>query len=507
MTGPDRVSASRVDQDGGGLGEAAWGLLHEALDVYRDSRPATEELRGRLARLTTPLRIAVTGGWRSGRSTLINALLGEEVAPVQVPDGSAILTWYEDGPEPGAVAYAAGGVTGDLAVTRSVGGIRVDLGGWRPGRIDDVVVRWPTRALRHATLLDTPPLPDGGGEDDGLTERILREADVLLCLTRDGREGDLRVLRAGQRGMVGRATVGVNAVAVLSRADELGGGRVDALLTARLLARRQARDPRVAALCLGVVPLAGLVALAGRTLSEPEYAALAVLATTPRPVLEDCLLSTDRFVGADGRVPLDGATRRALLDRLGICGVRLATSLVRTGCDTRAGLAAELVRRSGLAELREAVARYFTDRREALQARTALIGLEQVLRAEPRPAGRHLLARLEQLLAGAHDFRELRLLAGLQEGRVRWDSEWTADARPLIGANGTSLAARLGADPDTGADELWERASDALGRWQAQAEDPSQDLTQRRAAHIVVRSCEGMLAELSRRVIDPAHLP
>lgn len=477
--------------------EPAWELLHEALEAYRDSPTATDELRGQLARLAAPLRIAVTGGWRSGKSTLLNALLGEEVAPVEVPGGDAVLIWYEDGAQPGAVAYAADGVSGELAVTRAATGLRVDFEGWHPGPITDVVVRWPSRTLRHVSFLDTPALPDAGGSD-GTGERILREADALLCLTRDGREADLELLAAAQRGTVGQAAP-VNALIVLSRADELSGGRIDALLAAKRQARSQARDPRVAALGVGVVSVAGRLALAGRVLSEPEYAALRVLATAPRQDVDDCLLSTDRFTRADCPVPLDAGTRRALLARLGLFGVRLSATLIRTGCDTRAGLAAELVRRSGLAELRETMARHFVDRREVLKARTALAGLERVLRAEPRPTGRSLLARLERILAGAHDFRELRLLAALRDGRVRFAVDWAADALPLVGANGTSPAARLGVDHDVSAAELWERGAEALHRWQEQAEDPGLDLAQRRAARIVVRSCEGMLAELAQQ--------
>nr|MDT0662779.1 hypothetical protein [Micromonospora sp. DSM 115978] len=521
-----------------GLPGAVWRLLHEALEVYRDSRAATDELRDQLARFDGPLRIAVVGGWRSGRSTLINAVLGEEVAPVEVAAEGALLTWYEDGPEPSATAYAAGGVSGELVVTRSAGAIRVDLGGWRPGRIDDIVVRWPTRALRHATFLDTPALPPGEVEPgSGLVDRILREADALLYLSRDGGEADLRFLESLRHGLVGRAGP-ANVIMVLSRADEAGGGRIDALLTAKRMARKLRRDPRVGAVCRTVVPLGGLVALAGRLLGEPEFAALATLAGLPRAGLDDLLLSTDRFLGATvpvppsgpavpsvggavpsvgvaggavpsvggAGVPVGGAAvpvavevRRALLGRLGIFGVRLAITLIRSGFDTRATLAAELVRRSGLVELREAMARFLFDRRATLRARGALASLEALLLAQPRPGARELLAEVERIMTGAHEFAELRLLAALQDGVLDLDTELAEQARPLVGANGTDLAARLGVDHEADPGELWARGTEALRRWQDRAEDPQLGPDQRRAARTVVRSCEGILAELYQR--------
>jgi hypothetical protein len=494
------------------LAESAWLLLNEALELYQDDYRATNRLRRQLNRFEQPLRIAVAGPGKSGKSTLINAVIGEEVAPVEVDDGTSVFTWYEDGPAPRAVGYSAGGSRQELVVTRSARGMRVDLGGWQPSGADEIVVTWPTRTLRHAILLDAPaldaPAPDGSGRkgsggapvpDDGgapVLDRILRDADAVLYLTCDGRGTDLRALRSAQEGPVARAAP-VNVIQVLSRADEIGGGRIDAFLTARQLARRQRRDPRVNSLCVSVVALGGLVASAGRVLTEAEFETLAALAEVPRVDLENALLSTDRFAGTELPAPVPATTRRALLDRLGIFGVRLATTLIRTGCGTRAKLAAELVRRSGLTELRESMARYFIDRRDVLKARSALMALENTLRDSPRPGSGKLVARLERAVATAHDFRELRLLAALQDAQLRLDTDSAAEAYRLVGGNGTSPAARLGVDHDAAVGELWTLGSVALRRWQDQAENPLLSLDRRRAARVVVRSCEGMLAQLS----------
>jgi hypothetical protein len=483
---------------GMGLDESAWGLLHEALELYRDNRRATGHLRHHLGRIESPLRIAVAGPWQSGKSTVLNAIMGEEVAPVEVEDGRSVFTWYEDGPAPRATAYSPTSPPHELTITRSATGMRVDLVGWRSSEVNDIVVQWPTRALRQATLIDTPAVTPAG--EDGtapIIDRILQDADAVLFLTRDGRGTDLGFLESAQQTAVGRAAA-VNVILVLSRADEIGGGRIDALLTAKQLARRQRRDPRVDALCVNVVALGGLVALAGRVLSESDYVALAALAAIPRTELEGFLLSTDRFVGGELPVRLDAEVRAALLDRLGLFGVRLATTLIRTGCDSRAKLSAELIRRSGLTELRESIGRCFIDRREVLKARSALAALESLLRTERRPGAAELLARVEQLLAGAHDFRELRLLSALQNARVGFDAELAAEAHRLVGGDGIGLAARLGVEHDATVDRLWDVGSDALWRWQDQAENPLARLEHRRAARVVVRSCEGMLAALAQ---------
>ncbi|MEV1289721.1 GTP-binding protein [Micromonospora sp. NPDC049679] len=480
------------------LDESVWTLMNEALQVYGDSGRATHHLRHHLARFEQPLRIAVAGPWQSGKSTLINAILGEEVAPVEVGDGRQIFTWYEDGAAPRATAYASGGVVQELPVTRSTRGMRVDLAGRPPEYVNEIVVKWPSRTLRHMTLVDTPAVPPAAGDDGRTTstDKIISDADAVLYLTRDGRASDLRFLHWAQDGVVASAAP-INVILVLSRADEVGGGRIDALLTAKQLARRHRRDPQVGPLCMAVVALGGLVALAGRALTEADFAALASLAVVSRAELEPYLLSADRFVGGAFPASVDAAVRRGLLDRFGIFGVRMATTLIRTGCDSRAKISAELVRRSGLTELREAIGRYFVDRGEVLKARSALAGLETVLRAEPRRGSAQLLARVEQILAGAHEFRELRLLAALQDAQVKLDAELSVEAQRLIGGSGAALAARLGVDYQASPDELWALVADALGRWQDHSEDPLLSVDQRRAARVIVRSCEGMLAELA----------
>ncbi|MEU8110957.1 hypothetical protein [Micromonospora sp. NPDC048947] len=476
------------------LDEAAWGLLHQAIELYQDNPRAVAELRQQVARLEQPLRIAIVGPWRSGKSTVLNALMGEEIAPVERADGA--FTWYEDGAAPRATAYPVGQPPQELAVVKSATGLRVDLG-WGAGEVRDIVVRWPTRALRQITLIDTPAVT--GGAEQGrapVLERVLRDSDAVLYLTRDGRDSDLRVLESARDSAVGQSAP-VNVIMVLSRADETGGGRIDGLLTARQLARRHYRDPRVNALSVNVVACSGMIGLAGRMLGESDFAALATLAQVPRVELDVHLISADRFLRGELPVRLDTEVRAALLGRFGVFGVRLAATLVRSGFDSRVKLSAELIRRSGLTELRESVTRCFIDRRDALKARSALAAVEALLRAEPTRGSAELVGAVEQILAGAHEFRELRLLVALRNTRLGFDAELAGEAQRLVGGDGVGLAARLGVEHEADVRQLWEVASEAQWRWRDRAEDPLLPLAQRRGAQVVVRSCEGMIAELA----------
>src|SRR5688500_16604343 len=124
---------------------------------------------------------------------------------------------------------------------------------------------------------------------------------------------------------VARATA-VNTVAVISRADEIAGGRVDAMVSARHIAQRYRAEPAVRGLCQNVVAVSGLIAETGRTLRQSEFAALAELAREPKESLEAELLTVARFLKGGDRV-----VREVLLARFGIFGIRLSTSLLRQG--------------------------------------------------------------------------------------------------------------------------------------------------------------------------------
>jgi hypothetical protein len=187
-----------------------------------------------------------------------------------------------------------------------------------------------------------------------------------------------------------------------------------------------------------------------------------------------------------------------LLGRFGLFGLRLSTTLIRQGVGDASTLAAELVQRSGLVELREVLASQFTQRRDVLKARSALIALDLVLRREPRPAAARLAVEVERILAGAHEFAELRLLSDLRGRVLKPPKEQAREAERLIGGEGGAAHQRLGLPPEAGRDELRAAAMDRLTVWRRRAESPLTSRAMANAARVVVRSCEGILAGLPR---------
>ena len=73
-------------------------LVRRTIDTYRDSPQAVGWLQHNLARFDEPLRVAIAGKVKAGKSTLLNALVGEEIAPTDAGECTRVVTWYLDAP-------------------------------------------------------------------------------------------------------------------------------------------------------------------------------------------------------------------------------------------------------------------------------------------------------------------------------------------------------------------------------------------------------------------------
>jgi len=475
-------------------------VLLLAIEARRDDPPTARWLRAQLDRLDAPLRIAIAGKVKAGKSTLLNALVGEQVAPTDAGECTRVVTWYRDGPAPRIVLHPHRGAATPLPVTRRDGALVIDLGGTPAERVERLVVDWPAQSLRAATLIDTPGIASTSEATARRTVAFLdpddetpTEADAVVYLMRHLHATDAAFLESFRDQGVARATA-VNTVAVISRADEIGGGRIDALFSARAIAQRYRADPVVRGLCQDVVAVAGLLAQTGRTLRQSEHAALTELTRAPRERLDADLLSADRFLRSTGAGPA-ADVRSRLLHRFGIYGIRLSTTLIRQGAASPSALAAELVARSGLHELQEVLHSRFGARRDLLKARSALLAVESVLRAGRDP---RLAAEVERILAGAHEFTELRLLGALRSGGVVLPPVAAEEAERLLGAAGGTAAVRLGLPDRASPGEQRHAAHAALERWQRHAVNPLYGRATADGCRVVVRSCEGILAALPR---------
>ncbi|MCK8610367.1 dynamin family protein [Agromyces sp. C10] len=473
-------------------------LLDLAAEHYAGDAAALARIGEQRSRLHEPLRVAIAGMVKAGKSTLLNAVIGEEIAPTDAGECTKVIVWYRHGTAPSITVHLRDGGVRSLPVRRVDGRLLIDLEPSTPDEVDRVVVEWPSGRLEDVTLIDTPGIASLSSDISARSAAFLTpestpsEADAIVYLTRHMHSADVGFLSAFHDTAVARSRT-VNAIAVLSRADEIGAGRIDALLSARSIAERYRSDGSLRSLALDVVPIAGLLAQSARTLREHEFDALRRLARLGRSDRERMLVSVDRFVRDDAPIDVTADERRNLLQRFGMFGIRMAAVSIRAGHHDATALADELYRRSGMDDLVHLVGGQFRSRADALKASSALAALRALIGERPPTAASLIERSIERLESNAHELRELALLSAARTTGLGLGPAESAEAERLIGAAGTSVEDRLGLPPDAPREDVHRAAVAALQRWRALSGSPLLDGAAAEACDVVTRSCEALV--------------
>jgi replication fork clamp-binding protein CrfC len=484
---------------------AATVAAYRADPAYAQRADLLDELEWIGHRLNQPIRIALAGTLKAGKSTLVNALVGEDIAPTDATEATRIVTWFHNGPTPKVTANHRGGRRTNVPIARDPNdrSLTFDLAGLDPYDVVDLDVQWPAAELIDTTIIDTPGTSSINRDVSERTLRLLvpsdgvPRVDAVVFLLRSLNAADIALLK--QIGtLVGGSQGALGVIGVASRADEIGAGRIDAMLSAKDVATRFTAEMDKTGICQAVVPVSGLLALTARTLRQSEFVALEKLAGVEAADLAKAMLSVDRFVREDAALPVDAATRAALLERFGMFGIRISIAVLRAGITDSVALADELLERSGLIALRDVIDQQFEQRSDLLKAHTALVSLRQFVEANPIYATPYIVADVDPLLADTHAFEELRLLSQLRSRETTLNDDEMASLRRVIGGSGTDPASRLGLNSEAPYDGP-RAAFAAAQRWRRRAEHPLNDPFTARACRAAVRSAEALVADYAAR--------
>jgi GTP-binding protein EngB required for normal cell division len=360
-------------------------LRHEARSLDRlDLLGAVEALAIERER---PLRVAVVGEFNAGKSTFLNALLGEDVAPTGVLPTTATLHWVAWAPDPFARVVVRGAP--DRVVPHAE--LKATLAALKDTKVERVYIYAPIERLKRVEILDTPGFNAPDPDHIAAARAAFDEAHVaiwLLDATHPMKETERKVLAEIQ-------DLGVPVQILANKADRLKPDERAAVLA----------HIHAGLVAVGLRSQAEPLAFSARLSLKGRMGDAAALAASGWPEVE--ALISEHIVDASEALRERALRRRARR----LAGELSAAASARAEEDRERVRAARARRTAWL----EAAARLRRERQAvAAAADQAIEPARTILRADLKPLGA-LPEERQRSDAGLRDYLRERFVARLAD--------------------------------------------------------------------------------------------
>jgi hypothetical protein len=473
------VAAASVERDTGG--ERLLAAVRELLgEVEQDAplAPLHALARAQSERLSQRLQVAVVGEVNSGKSTMVNALVGRRAAETSSGENTYVNWWFRHGSPERVVVRRPNGELDELSVGAPLGDVA-------RGDPEPVTVFLESSLLEELTVIDTPGLYSLRSENSDEAKLLLDQArtqselgaaraDAVIYLTSSELPGERdRGTLVGFTSAFGSVRAApTNALLVLSRIERRAERRSaePPLVQGATLAQRYRDD--LFSCVWDIAPVSALAALVVRAgeVDEPVAAEVVALAEETDEAARRGLLRTPRSVSEGVRAR--GLERLApLADSLSYYGLAVLLRAVDAGARTPAQLGRALEEAS------------------LIRADKALAALEAASYAERESLGQaaaRLRARCEALRLSSS------ALSSFADARSVLDP--AVGFEPGARAELTALFAPAGDDPPMPSGRARERAS----AWVARANSVTTATPQQRALALRAAARYGAIAQADK---------
>ncbi len=469
-------------------------------------------------RIGQPLRVAIAGRLKAGKSTLVNALIGRRVAPTEVGECTRLVTQFRYGTADRVDVVKRDGSRTSLPLDES-GMIPQRLSVPRE-QVAYIDVTLTSDRLQNLTVVDTPGMSSVNTSISDQARKFLFDAPIaddidvdsqsalsgaeaiIYVFTQSVREDDLEALQAFRTMSSKLSSNPINSLGLFNKVDKLAPTPAgDPWPVAEPLSRNQAEVMR--RVVSDVVPVVGLLAEtteAGR-LTAADCEALRKLAELPAEERTILLAAASLFATRDCPVPVE--QRERLLRLLDLYGINFAIAhLVANPHMATGELVRMLFAASGFPRLRTTLDQAFQLRTDAIKAGWGLARLEAVASSSEHPAEREMLRDAIERVIQDPEYHRLRLIevaAQVTTGAVELPSDMESEVARLAL---TSDPARVLGMPGAAPADLIHAALQANNRWRTFAVGGASP-AQARVAHVVARGFH-LIAQRLRQP-HPAH--
>ncbi len=488
------------------------------------------------SRLLSTLRVAVVGRVSSGKSTLVNALLGAYRVATGVTELTYNVNWLRYGAEPGILVHFREGQPSQWRKLADLERMTVrashdpELQAFL-SRIDYIEVRDVNPQLHDFDIIDTPGLDSHFRADSANTLRFLgraeeevraatvahaSRADALVMVFARGLARNEAELLADFRGAGLATATPITAIGALTKVEFYWPDH-DPMAEGRRVAGMMMKEAGAARLLFELRPVASLVGAGAATLLEDDYCDLTELARLGPDLLARRAAFGPVFTSKNSDdLPIPAVRRHALFSRLGGYGIVISCGLIRDGLDNLGELREQLVALSGISAFRDLLTGHFGNRADLIKLQRVIAALQeqQRLMLSSMPPRQRLrmdtaVAEVTRLGFAEHTFAELAVLQRHYDGLLELTDTEAAELLQVTGEHGSSLAARLALPEGATADMLLRRARERHAQWAAYTADPSHSGPTRRAGQTVLRSYELLIDEITAvgRAVRPEPHP
>lgn len=475
-----------------------FGLLDNAqrlcLDC-QDGKAFADSLKQLRARLESPLRVAVVGIMKAGKSTFLNALMGNDILYTGDLETTYTVCWFRYGKTPALTVCFRNGERLDAPFE--------DLQKWsvrtyeaENPRIHDVkylVIHYPSEVLKTMEFIDTPGLNSIYGTDAQNTldflsikgsENTLYEAGmadaVIYAFSHTAMGFDQNILQSFQNG-ASNGMSPINSVGILTKVDATGIWNIldefTPLQTAEAVSDSVMKNAGMNRLMFTVLPVCAKVCEGFAKLETRDLDTLMKLVTVDSEELKDLLFDAELFATSeDGEYKkLGGAEDRArLMELLGQYGILEITRQLDDG-KTLKEIEEQLQELCGIQAVRDLLLRHFGNRTFLIKTRfvfnylrnqIAKIRRDGTSSSQLKSICGQLSENIDGLMASNQTLKELKALQMYYNGQLSFsDEEEKQDFLRITGEYGRSLEARLGVQNALSVTELARLAQHKISIW------------------------------------------
>lgn len=512
------------------LQSEVFGLLDNAQRLCGECPDAEElssSLREMRTRLETPLRVAVVGIMKAGKSTFMNALMGADILCTGSLETTYTVCWFRYGEQPKLTICFRDGKEQEASIS--------ELERWsvrsyekENPQINDVkylVIHYPSEVLRTMEFIDTPGLNSMYGTDaqntldflaiQGSEETIYEAgmADAIIYAFSHTASGfDEAILQEFHKG--GMESVSpINSVGILTKVDATGiwdiFGEVSPVEAAQAVTSNVMKNEGLKRLLFTVLPICAKVCAGCAQLTEPDWNILHQIAEVNTEELQDLLFDAEQFAHSEEDIYAafgSPTARTRLIELVGQYGILEIANLLRSG-KSPDEVGASLQCDCGVQAMRDLLLRHFGNRTFLIKSQYIFNYLRGAVRQIRKNSGTssqlrnicgQLLDSIDNLMTSVQTLKELKALQMYYNGQLQFSNEEERqDFLQITGEYGRSPEARLGVQGSLSVAELAGIARKKVALWHRKTSGWMLSSAYMDAASIIARSYEQMCFHLN----------